>query len=384
LAQTAATPPSPAPAAPAAPSAGWDFLVREGAAAQFTLLGEQHGLAEIPVLTAALFEALRPSGYGKLVVETSPQGALALDRAARGGVDGVRRFLAEWPPGVAFFGQAEEAELAAFVRARTAGSLQSIWGLDYEVGSFPLLLGSLRSSAPATARPALQALSAATDAEWKKYLETRGPQHFPAFSLDPDLVRAVRRAWPRPDPAADWTLETLEQTLEINRLWVSGDNYGSNLQRNALNRANLHRYWRAEKERGRAPRALFKFGGSHVARGTNDFGNFDLGNAAFELAAAEGRESFHLLVGGALGSQSRAQFNPAELTYAPRAEKAWWGDLEPLLRPLTSDGAWIVVDLRPLRRIVHGARDVAGLPLQTLRQIDAAVLIPEATPQANL
>src|SRR5688572_19621531 len=47
---------------------GWDYLVREARAAHFTLIGEEHGVAETAQLSAALFRALRESGYSRLAV----------------------------------------------------------------------------------------------------------------------------------------------------------------------------------------------------------------------------------------------------------------------------------------------------------------------------
>src|SRR5690606_36492727 len=43
----------------------WDLLVERGRAAQFVLLGEDHGIAENPRLAAALYAALAPAGYEK-------------------------------------------------------------------------------------------------------------------------------------------------------------------------------------------------------------------------------------------------------------------------------------------------------------------------------
>src|SRR5438876_4536854 len=42
---------------------GWDWLVQEARDAHFTLIGEEHGVAETAQLSAALFKAVRGSGY---------------------------------------------------------------------------------------------------------------------------------------------------------------------------------------------------------------------------------------------------------------------------------------------------------------------------------
>ena len=65
----------------------WDRLVAEGKASQFLMVGEEHGIAENPLLVAQLFEALAPHGYSKLAIEISPVMASLLDEAAVGGDD---------------------------------------------------------------------------------------------------------------------------------------------------------------------------------------------------------------------------------------------------------------------------------------------------------
>src|SRR5580692_4366095 len=40
--------------------------------AQFVLIGEDHGLAEIPAFSTALFDELVPLGYKNLVIEVGP------------------------------------------------------------------------------------------------------------------------------------------------------------------------------------------------------------------------------------------------------------------------------------------------------------------------
>jgi hypothetical protein len=58
----------------------WDWLLAQGRAAQFFLLGEEHGIAENPKLAAQLFAALVPSGYSKVAIEISAPMAGELDR----------------------------------------------------------------------------------------------------------------------------------------------------------------------------------------------------------------------------------------------------------------------------------------------------------------
>src|SRR5439155_9911613 len=61
---------------------GWDWLVQQARDARFTLIGEEHGVAETAQFSAGLFNALRGSGYSRIAVELSPIIAQDIDAAA--------------------------------------------------------------------------------------------------------------------------------------------------------------------------------------------------------------------------------------------------------------------------------------------------------------
>ena len=52
--------------------ARWEWLVQQAQDAQFTLIGEEHGAVETARFSAALFNALRGSGYNRVAIELSP------------------------------------------------------------------------------------------------------------------------------------------------------------------------------------------------------------------------------------------------------------------------------------------------------------------------
>src|SRR5690349_25142295 len=62
---------------------GWDWLVQQARNARFTLVGEEHGVAETAQLSAALFEVLRGSGYSRVAIELSAILAQDIETAAR-------------------------------------------------------------------------------------------------------------------------------------------------------------------------------------------------------------------------------------------------------------------------------------------------------------
>lgn len=363
--------------------AGWDRLLAEGRSAQFFLVGEEHGIAENPKLSAALFAALQPSGYRKFVIEVSPPMAAELDRAARAGIDGLRALYATPGGEPAFFGMREEAEMLAAIRASVKGTGDVFWGVDYEVGGDRLLIARLESrSMPETAREALRKLKAASDSSWQQYEITRNPGFIYSFAGDPALVRAVRDAWPGLDEESSRILEALEETFEINRLWVAGRGWESNERRSEFFRRNFIRHWQTEKAAGRAPKVFAKLGASHLTRGRNFSETYDLGALLPEIAALEGAKAFHLLVLPGKDSMT-AVFDPSAWTYRPSPAKDGYArGLEPILSAATP-GTFTLIDLRPLRPLVSSSSQTSPNLLRTVHGFDAVLIMSGSTPSTN-
>lgn len=363
---------------------GWDMLLRDGAAAQFFLLGEQHGVAQIPMLARELLLALKPAGYQRLAIEISAPVAAELDQAALHGVEAIRRFNAEYPPGPAFYFMKEEAEFLAAVRPAFPASGQLIWGLDYEVIQDRRLIARLKSRAPAGARAAVQALDNASAASWKQFEATRNPQFVFSFAGDPKLITDVRAVWPKPDPQSEVILDVLQATLETNALFVKGRGWESNDRRTTLMRSAFVRYWREEKAKGRAPRTLFKFGASHMARGRDMSEVYDIGNLAAEAAVLEGGKSFHLFV-GAPRTAKHAQFNPS--TMSLMQEPAGFFDDEGVgfLADAAYTDSLTLIDLRALRPVLGSrTKDFDVRATRVIHGFDAMVVLYGATPAVML
>lgn len=363
----------------------WATLVAAGSAAQFFLLGEEHGIAENPKFAGALFAELTSAGYSRFMIEVSPPMARALDAAARGGVAGLRSMYATPGSEPAFYGMAEEAAMLAQVRAAVDDPAPVFWGADYEVGGDRLLIETLgKKSKPPAAEQALAALKAASVASWAQYAATRNPQFIFSFSGDPALVRSVRDAWPEQDAETLSILDTLEQTLVINRLWVDGQGFASNEARSAFLRRNFVTAWNDEKAAGRAPRVFAKFGVSHLVRGRNNSEVFDLGTLMPEAAALEGKSAFHLLVLPGVGAAT-AVFNPSTWSYDPAPPKDGYMQwLEPLLGAADPD-AFTLIDLRPLRPLLGRWRE--GIHPELMRVVhgfDALLVMSGSTPSTNL
>ncbi len=352
---------------------GWEHLIREAGAARMVLFGEDHGVAEIPLLAGQLFEALVPRGFSSLGIEISPPLAREVNRLLRtSGLRGLRSWF-QRTRGVAFYTMAEEAAFLARLRSIKAGPTEMLFGLDYEVGGDEFIIERLQALSPRSAQDAVKALASASRESWAEFERTRNPSLAFPFSADPELVRRVRRLWANPSAEASELLDTLEKTLVINRLQKS-NSWLSTLRRAEFNRANFVRWRAANARAGRAPKAMLKFGASHMMRSRNTTGHYDVGSLAAEAAIIDGGRSFHVLVVPVSGEQAR--FDPSSWRYRP--VKA-----EMILEPLAGASApgHRVLDLRPLRSIAGGS---SAFVAQFIHGFDAAVFLANTTASSNL
>lgn len=367
---------------------GWERLVEEGKQSRFFLVGEEHGVAEIPAVVRELFRTLRPAGYQHLAIEISPPMATVLDDVAKGadGLQKLSRFFQENPPGVAFFTLKEEAELLVAARAAVQGKEPVLWGLDYEISADRHLLDGVRKRAPeGPAKAAAEKLYQQSAAAWKTVSETKNPAAFFSFANSPDVLKELRQAWPNPDPESARALDVIEETLAINQMFVTGRNWESNDRRARLNRDNFLRHWNTVRGQGTPPRVMFKFGASHMIRGRNVTEVFDIGNLASEMAAAEGSQAFHLLVVGGAGTQ-HAVFNPMELRYVPApVDLAEEEGLQPIVAQALPEG-FTLIDLRALRPLLSVARTKTADPelMRIVHGFDAILILTGSGPSQGL
>jgi hypothetical protein len=356
--------------------AGWDWLVREARAAQFTLIGEDHGVAETARFSAALFDALRSSGYRRVAIEVSPPMAEDFETAARRGLQGVMDFLAL--PGVAgmVYGMREEAQFLVDVVKGAPGNERVLWGLDYEIGSDRHLIPELEAKAPRAARDAVLRLKEASNSAWARFQRDWNPDEMFSLSQDPALVSAVRTAWPDPDRESATILRALEETLAITTTQRTEGRFAGLQRRTEWTRRNLAERLREEGKNGPMPKVMLKFGYNHMIRGANYLNVFDLGTMADQVAAMEGGRSFHILV--LPGSGSRQAVLERNYASVPSEEYDEFnaGD-QRLTRVLSNPRAagHEVIDLRASRPLAMRGLDAWNPDVvRTIHGYDAAVI----------
>ncbi|MDF2180362.1 hypothetical protein P2G88_19055 [Aliiglaciecola sp. CAU 1673] len=364
---------------------GWDYLLAEGQAAQFLLLGEEHGIAENPAFASALFKALIPAGYQHFAVEVSPPLAELLDKNALRGLPAIQQQYQQGATQTAFFNMREEAQMLVDVRQSLPSQKQVIWGLDYEVLGDRYLISRLaQMEKPQAAEQAMQQLQQASEQSWRKYTETRNPQYIFSFGGDPALVQAVRSAWPQAQDNALALLHTLEETFAVNQLWMSGQGWASNERRVSLIKQHFLKYWHEQKRQGQAPKVLFKFGSTHMIRGLSMTRVFDLGNMLPEIAALEDGKSFHLLVLPGVDSAT-ANFDPTSMSYKASTPKDGYAKGLELLTQHALPDTFTLIKLAPVRPLLGRYRQELPDKLQqVVHGFDAILIMSGSTPSSNL
>jgi len=354
---------------------GWDWLVEKARDARFTLIGEEHGVAETAQLSAALFKALRGSGYTRMAIELSPIIAQDIEMAARrNGMQGILDFAARpdtWSP----MYLREEAQFIAAVVNAAPKNERVLWGLDREIFSDRYLISRLEPKVPRSAKEPYTRLKEASTNASALQLKGQGPP-FLFSGQDPAIVSAVRAAWPNPDRDSDIILRTLEESLAINAVAQTGTAWDSSDRRAQWMRNSLAE--RLNAERRAPPKVMMKFGYNHMIRGANYVNIFDLGSMPDEAAALNGGRAFHIIVLPGPGSR-QAVLGPGRSFVSVSSDefdefKA--GD-QRLTRVLsnTNPAGHEVIDLRALRPLaVRGLESWNSDVVKTILGYDAAVI----------
>ena len=358
--------------------AGWEWLVKEARDARFTLIGEEHGVAETARFSAALFAAIRASGYSRIAIELSPIIAQDIEAAARrDGLQGILGFFAgpgTWSP---MYLREEARFLASVVDAAPRGE-RVLWGFDREIFSDRYLIARLEARVPPRARAPFMRLKEASTNSWAR--REKDPDAGPPFLFaeDPAVVLAVRAAWRNPDRDSDAILRTLEESLAIHTEGRTGTAWASSERRAQWMRRIIAARLREERARGSTPKVLLKAGYNHMIRGPNYVNVFDVGAMADEVAALSGERAFHILVLPGPGSRQAVLGPGRSFTSVSSDEFDEFraGD-QRLTRVLSNADAsgHEVIDLRALRPLaMRGLEGWNSDVVRTIHGYDAAVI----------
>jgi hypothetical protein len=363
--------------------AGAELLIAAGRDAQFLLIGEEHGVAEIPVVAAGLFRELVPHGYRHLAIETGDVMATELNRRLLADTTGAA-FLAfhrDYFPGAPFYRWREDAALLRAAVQAAGGGADVLWGLDYDIVGDRYALRRLRDLAPNTAaRAAAESAISRADSALAQALATQNPGLLMMFGGADDWYVPLRQAYaPEPGSEADRIIRLLQETREINAYWGRGQGYLSNYHRAQLNKRQFMRYLHETADRtGDMPRVMMKFGSSHMVRGRGFTNVFDLGTLVSEIADVRGSRSFGVLMLGGAGTMHAVVDPRAFSTVEAPVETDGW--VKPFY-DAADPQRWTVFDLRPIRGRIPRLGTLPDELLKVLYGFDAVVILSGSGPQ---
>lgn len=361
--------------------------------AQFVLVGEDHGIAQIPEFVGGLCDILAPQGFHTLAIEAGPLAAGELQRSLANRSTARTRamdFERQFPNAIAFYDMREENDLLSRCAQAVGTKTLSLWGIDQEfLGAPKLILTRILGTHPGPkATQVTERLlneNERADAEAAEH-PISPDKEFIIAAHDEDLGNLKRLLQAEGNQLSQSLIEALIQTHEIYKLNNAGSGYESNRQRALLMKALFEgEYREAERVGPEPPKVLFKFGLYHMYRGFNPLNSLEIGNHIAELAEGHGTKSVHIMVIAARGSQ--LAFTAYRQPYQPREFNQIDGDDAslPFLKPMVenlADSGWTLFDLRELRKNIQliGSSELRRVILG----FDLLVIIPEAKPSTQL
>lgn len=278
--------------------------------AQFVLLGEDHGIAQIPQFDGAVCSMVAPKGFHDLAVEVGPSAAEQLNQwvAAKDGRQQLTAFEKDFPETIAFYNWSEEFDFLAHCSQSAGGTLR-IWGLDQELmgSSRWLLTQILKQHLSATAAAEGKRLLEENDAARAKAAQSGNP--FDLFMLsasDAELAHFRETLAHEGNPALPKMLDSLLESRDIYHKFQENRGFESNRQRALLLKRNfIQNYSFGSQGESGQTKVILKFGAWHLFKGFNPLRNNDLGNFITELADYQQSQSVHILILGMKGTQAR-------------------------------------------------------------------------------
>lgn len=360
--------------------------------AQFVLVGEDHGIAEIPPFVGTVFEMLAPRGFHTLAIETGPYVTPVLqENAAKAdGAAQMSAWLKKYPFAVAFYNWRQEfALLQRCARAGSDGKVE-LWGLDQELmGASTFLLHRISEQMlGADARAMAAKLTKENEDDYAAAEKTGDPSGLFMMKVkDADLSIFAEQLKAQGNPAAEKILSSLWESRRIYEKNMSGKGFASNRDRSLLMKENFKGDYEAATRTEPLPKVMFKFGGIHMYRGYNLLRNNDIGNMVAELADWNGTKSVHILIFGVKGEEAAfagiGKPSSAETLDLRTDKRADFAFIEPMLDNMLKD-SWTMYDLRGLRPHLgeYGAIDTQLERL--ILGYDFLVLIPQVTASRDL
>lgn len=349
---------------------GWDKLQKASQASQVVLIGEDHGIAQIPVLTAALAQLIKPKLY---VAEIDPYTAQTLtDLLQQPGLPTAHQ--QRYFQGFSFYSWAQEYQLLQQLH-RQGTQLVGLEQINYAFAGQLFTQMAQQAQQPTTKTYLAQQAD-----RYQRQYETAMRQH----------------TYVKPSQASMDSLQAMthQEGLKLRKMvhdfTASYQIYDAIERRTGSHQKRLNLMKRTLLETLKPdggtvdqalPRMLFKFGANHMARGLSMWsGVYDVGNLVLNLTDAHDQKSLHIIVMGKQGQKAGyADIDDRAKEVAVSYSATDNAFLQPFFDQTTTH--WQVFDLRFMRQaIITDKLQASEQQLEAMvLGYDYLVVIPETT-----
>ncbi|OJJ14183.1 hypothetical protein BKI52_43720 [marine bacterium AO1-C] len=348
---------------------GWEKVLQAAQKHKYFLIGEDHGFAEVPKLTAALAKQVN---YQVFVSEIDSVTASLMQELAQKSAADIQQFHQQNPSALSFYSAVEEFELAKLLAKQGA----AFWGLDQvSLFSTGLVLRQLakKASGKKVKSLALQ-LSEKSDNLFRESAKTGKYDNIFIFSTPKSTLDQLEKACVNENAQAKALLRELLITWKIY-------NKAGHKRRIAHMKQKLLNYYFAQRSKAqKGSKVLFKFGANHVAKGKSLLSSYDIGNLLANLAHAENEQTYHLMIVGKTGVAN--SFLPTKGMNQTRFDiankKNPLNGLTPFYGQLKQEG-WAFFDLKPIRKKLNKKRVFVKSKIleRVIQGYDGLIIIPE-------
>ncbi|MFD2784459.1 hypothetical protein [Hymenobacter rubripertinctus] len=359
---------------------GWEKLRQDIQKSTLVLVGEDHGMAQIPVFTQAVAQVLKPKVF---VAEIDRYQARDLTRLSA--LPGLpTAFEKQHPMALSFYSWTEEFELARALRAQNT----ALVGVE-QVGAatpgrfFTVLAEKVKSK---SARAYLRDRATVYQLRDRAGMVSGKYERATMTTLSPAGLDSLRAFTRNESPEVRQMVTDFAASSQIYHDNNAGKAGAHQARLNLMKRNLLTELQPYQKPGEPLPAMLFKFGAAHLGRGRSISGNFyDVGNLAVNLADMHDQKTLHIFIIGKQGTQVGGA-NPDDFSKNVAPYNHDDQDMvKPFVASTTPTGAWQVFDVRPLRRaLLQDKLKVATQELAaTILGYDYVVIIPETTASRN-
>ena len=348
---------------------GWTKVMKAAQDHQYFLIGEDHGFAEIPQFTAAIAKQIR---YQVFVSEIDSVTAYLMQELAKKGPTDIQQFHQQYPSALSFYSAVEEFELAKLLAQQKA----AFWGLDQvSLFSTGLVLNQLAKKASTQKVKALALkLSKKSDHLFQVATKTGKYDTLFIFSTPKTTLDQLIQA------CANENAQVKALARELAITWTIYNKEGHSRRIAHMKQKLLNYYISNRSKWPRNAKMLFKFGANHVARGKSLLSSYDIGNLLANLAHAENKRSYHLMIVGKAGTMNsflptkgmnQSKFDITDKKHPLNGLKPFCEDLK--------QGEWAFFDLKSIRKKLNKERVLIKNKIleRVIQGYDGLIIIPE-------